>query len=91
MYRIGFFVVLILALALGLLVGTLNHEITVIDLLWIQLHWPLGLALLSAIAIGVLTGLVLTWLFSVLPLRVRLRKTLQRQNPASHSTDDLDA
>jgi len=90
-YRIGFFVVLILAMALGLLVGTLNHEISVIDLLWIQLQWPLGLSLLSAMAIGVLIGLVLTWLFSVLPLRVRLRKALQRHGGMTRPSDDLNA
>jgi len=90
-YRIGFIVVLILAIALGLLVGTLNHEIAAIDLLGIQLHWPLGLSLLSAMAVGVLIGLVLTWLFSVLPLRVRLRKALQAQNSMVRSKDDLDA
>lgn len=91
MYRIGFFIVLILAIALGLLVGTLNDEVVVIDLLWVQLHWPMGLSLLAAIAIGLLVGVSLTWLFSVLPLRIRLRKARQQKNGATPLSDNLDA
>ena len=73
-YRIGFIIVMVLAIALGLLVGTLNHSVIELDLLWVQLQWPLGLALLAALAIGLLLVLILAWLFSVLPLRLQLRK-----------------
>lgn len=74
MYRLGFIIVTILAVVLGLLVGTLNNEPVAIDLLWFQLVWPLGLALICALAVGMVLGLTLSWLFSVLPLKVRLRK-----------------
>lgn len=74
MYRLLFIVVAILAVALGLLIGTLNADLVRIDLLWVQLEWPLGLVILSAAALGLFFGLVLVWFFSVLPLRSRLRK-----------------
>ena len=74
MYRIAFIVVTALAVALGLLIGTLNSEVTSLDLLWVQLEWPLGLIVLGAATVGLLLGLLLIWLFSVLPLRARLRK-----------------
>ena len=88
MYRIGFIVILILAIALGLLIGTLNHEVVVVDLLWTQLHWPLGLLLLAALAAGILIGLMLIWLFTVLPLRMRLRKSRRTQTGKSGITDN---
>jgi uncharacterized integral membrane protein len=90
-YRIGFFIVLVLAIALGLLIGTLNHEVVAIDLLWVQLQWPVGLSLLSAMAIGLLIGLMLAWVFSVLPLRMRLRKARQQKSSATPFADNLDA
>ena len=74
MYRVLFFVVVILAVALGLLVGTLNSATVNLDLLWVQLDWPLGLVLLSAAATGLILGLLLAWFFSILPLRARLRR-----------------
>lgn len=74
MYRLAFIVVTVLAIVLGLVVGTLNPATVRLDLLWVQLEWPLGLVLLTAGALGLLTGLLLAWFFSVLPLRARLRK-----------------
>jgi len=71
LYRIGFIIVLILAISLGLVAGTLNHEIVALDLLWVRIQWPLGLLVLAAVAAGLLFGLALAWLFSVLPLRMR--------------------
>ena len=87
MYRTGFIIVLLLAIALGLLIGTLNHEVVVVDLLWIQLHWPLGLLLLVALAVGLLLGLMLAWLFSILPLRMHLRKARRSKTSSSGLTD----
>lgn len=81
MYRIAFLIVMVLAIALGLLVGTLNHQPVVTDLLWIQLHWPLGLVLLAALALGLVIGLALTWMFATMPLRMQLKKA-SRQHAA---------
>lgn len=78
MYRILFFIVAILALAVGVLVGTLNSETVAVDLLWLRLEWPLGLVILCAAAAGLFLGLLLAWLFSILPLRARLRRALGR-------------
>ena len=74
MYRVAFIFITALAIGMGLLVGTLNSEVASLDLLWVQLEWPLGLILLCAAAVGLLLGLLLAWLFSVLPLRAKLRK-----------------
>jgi uncharacterized membrane protein YciS (DUF1049 family) len=73
-YRIGFFIVVVLAIALGVVVGTLNPTVVPVDLLWAQLNWPLGLTLICALVFGILAGLALSWLFTVLPLRMRLRR-----------------
>ena len=80
MYRIAFIVITVLAVAAGLLIGTLNSEVASLDLLWIRLEWPLGLILLCAAAVGLMLGVLLAWLFSILPLRARLRKALRKDN-----------
>ena len=80
MYRILFIVVTLLAAAVGLLVGTLNSSKVTVDLLWVQLDWPLGLLLLTACAAGLALGWLLAWLFSVLPLRARLRRMRSQQS-----------
>jgi uncharacterized integral membrane protein len=79
-YRIAFIVITVLAVAAGLLIGTLNSEVASLDLLWIRLEWPLGLILLCAAAVGLMLGVLLAWLFSILPLRARLRKALRKDN-----------
>ena len=88
MYRIAFIVITVAAVALGLLIGTLNSGSVVLDLLWLQLQWPLGLVVLAAMAAGLLLGLLVAWFFSVLPLRARLRKT-GRNGGGSNSTGSL--
>ena len=80
MYRIGFIVVAVLAIALGLLIGTLNSDATSVDLLWVQLQWPLGLLLLCVFAVGLFTGLLMAWIFGIMPLRARLRKSSSKES-----------
>ena len=79
MDKVGFVLVALLAIGLGLLVGTLNSDHVILDLLWFQLDWPLGLLVLFSMAIGLLLGLALSWLFQVIPLRIRLRKASSRE------------
>jgi uncharacterized integral membrane protein len=76
----------ILAIALGLLTGTLNSDTVSVDLLWVQLDWPLGLLILCVLAIGLLLGLLLSWFFSILPLRAKLRKVRQLDESISTRT-----
>ena len=83
MYRIAFIVVAILAITLGLLIGTLNSDTVAVDLLWIQLHWPLGLFILFVFVTGLLTGLLLAWFFGILPLRARHRKSVSEDTTNS--------
>ena len=80
LFRLGFLIVIALAIVSGLLIGTLNSDPVLIDLLWFQIEWPLGLALIGALAVGLLLGLCLAWLFTVLPLRVQLRNVRQARN-----------
>ena len=90
MYRIIFIIVVTLAIAIGLLLGTLNAEAVSVDLLWVQIKWPLGLLILSATTAGLLLGLCLAWFFSILPLRVQLRRARNeaQHNPARSLNDN---
>jgi uncharacterized integral membrane protein len=74
MNRLLFGLLAVLAAGSGLLVGTLNSDRVTLDLLWVQLHWPLGLLLLIALASGILLGLLISYFAQVLPLRMKLRK-----------------
>lgn len=87
MHRLGFILLAILAIGLGLIVGTLNHGAVTVDLLWVQIHWPLGLVLICALAAGVMAGILLCWLFSVLPLRVQLRRARRQSAQESSGRD----
>jgi uncharacterized integral membrane protein len=74
MYRLAFGFVAVLAIVLGLLVGTFNSDKVHLDLLWAQVDWPLGLLILISFACGLLVGLCLVFLSHVLPLRLKLRR-----------------
>jgi uncharacterized integral membrane protein len=80
LYRIVFIIVAVLAVALGLLIGTLNSDTVSVDLLWIQIQWPLGLLLLCVFVTGLLSGLLLCWFFGIVPLRARLRKVRSKES-----------
>jgi uncharacterized integral membrane protein len=80
LYRIGFIIVAVLAIALGLLLGTLNSDTVSVDLLWVQLQWPLGLLILCVLVVGLLAGLLLAWFFGMMPLKARLRKTRNKES-----------
>ena len=91
MNRLIFGLVAVLAIAIGLLVGALNSDKVMLDLLWIQLEWPLGLLILVAFAVGFLLGLVLAWLTYVFPLRLKIRRlraeAARSQGPGATDTD----
>ena len=87
MKKIGFILVAILAIVIGLLVGTLNAGVVQLDLLWIQFELPLGLAVLLGFALGLVAGLSVIYLTRVLPLRLQLRKA--RAASTNRDTPDL--
>jgi uncharacterized integral membrane protein len=89
LYRIGFIILALAAIALGLVVGTLNSEAVNVDLLWIQIQWPLGLVMLLALVVGLAVGIAMTWLTTVLPTRMQLKK--QKGNPGRPPSGGNDA
>ena len=74
MKKLGFILIAIIAIVLGLLVGTLNSSPVQLDLLWIQFELPLGLAILLGFSLGIVLGLSVIYIVRVLPLRLQLRK-----------------
>lgn len=88
-YRIGFIILALAAVALGLVVGTLNADPVSVDLLWVQIRWPLGLVMLVSLVLGFAIGLVIMWLGSVIPLRMRIRKL--RSEGAIARSNNLDS
>ena len=93
MKKIGFYLVAIAAIVVGLLVGTLNSNLIQLDLLWIQLELPLGLALMLGFAMGLIMGLGLLYFARVLPLRFQLRKaranSIKQENLQENAKDKL--
>ena len=79
MFRFGLALTAVLAVLAGLVIGTLNAEPVSLDLLVFGLDWPLGLVVLAALSLGLLIGIGLTWLFGLLPERVR-RRNRQRSH-----------
>jgi putative membrane protein len=88
MKKTGFILIAIIAVVVGLLVGTLNSTPVQLDLLWIQFELPLGLAILLGFSLGVVTGLGMIYLARVLPLRLQLRKA--RAAIAKQEPDELN-
>ena len=74
MKKLGFILVAIVAIVVGLMVGTLNSSPVQLDLLWVQFELPLGLAILLGFSLGVVLGVSAIYLARILPLRLQLRK-----------------
>jgi uncharacterized integral membrane protein len=74
MKKLGFILIAIVAVVIGLLVGTLNSSPVQLDMLWFQFELPLGLAILLGFSLGVVSGLSVIYIARVLPLRLQLRK-----------------
>jgi len=85
--KLGFILMAVVAIVIGLLVGTLNAESVQLDLLWMQFELPLGLALLIGFSVGVVLGLGAIYVARVLPLRHQLRKA--RAALAKQDNSDL--
>ncbi len=93
MKKAGYLLVAFVAIAVGLIVGTLNSATVALDLLWIQFDVPLGLAILLGFSVGLVTGLSMIYLGRVLPLRLQLRKArarLARQDAFGQDSNSQD-
>ncbi len=90
MYKLFFILVAVIAIGGGLLIGSLNAEPVTLDLLWVQLAWPLGLVVVVALALGVLLGVGATWVLQVWPakLALRRRQSAQRSDLPLDDTHD---
>lgn len=91
MKKLGFILMVIAAVLVGLMVGTLNSDRVQLDLLWAQFELPLGLAILFGFSLGVIVGLGVIYIARVLPLRHQLRKArsaLARQDNTGLSLPD---
>jgi uncharacterized integral membrane protein len=90
--KTGFILMAIIAIVVGLLVGTLNSGLVELDLLWFRLELPLGLAILLGFSLGLVTGLGMIYFARVLPLRFQLRKAraamIKQDNPDLSLPDD---
>ena len=94
MYRLMLYIFGAAAIMVGLLVGTLNSERVTLDLLWLQINWPLGVILVISFATGLLLGLAAVYLLAVLPLKISLRRTqysASRDRAASQEISRRDA
>ena len=91
MKKLGFILMAVAAIVVGLLIGTLNSSPVQLDLLWVQFELPLGLVILLGFSLGVLLGLSTIYLVRVLPLRLQLRKAraaLVKQDASDLSLPD---
>jgi lipopolysaccharide assembly protein A len=82
------FLIALLFVAAGVLIGALNPRAIVIDLGFVELPATLGVALLVSVLIGVVLGGLMLSVSLVLPLRQQLRRTQVRQATLAASRDD---
>lgn len=90
MYRISLYILAILALLLGMVIGTLNSDSASIDLFWTQLELPLGATLVIAFVLGVLLGLFALYVFRVLPMAMLLRRTQKKLRQLESSSTGIN-
>ena len=91
MKKLGFILVAVVAIVVGLMVGTLNSSPVQLDLLLVQFELPLGLAILLGFSLGVVMGVSAIYLARILPLRLQLRKAraaLAKKNNTDLSLPD---
>ena len=60
-------VVVVVALIMAVALSSMNADSVALNLHWFQLNWPLGFMLLVFSALGLLLGLVLSWLLWLWP------------------------
>ncbi len=88
MFRWLLILLVLLAAVAGLALGVVNPEPVTLDLIAIQLSLPLGALVLAVLSLGILAGLILTWLLFILPARLRARSRSSSRNPRGVATTD---
>ncbi len=79
MFRFSLYILAIIALLTGLILGTLNADKVSVDLLWWQFSAPLGGILVLAFVVGALAGVFALYVTRVLPLRMALKRSQKNQ------------
>lgn len=89
MFRWFLIAVTLAAAVVGLVIGSLNPDTVELELLVISLRLPLGALVVAGLAVGALTGLLLSWLLFILPGRLGAPST-KRNNKGKHLADQPD-
>ncbi len=74
---------MLLAAALGLVVGVLNPDPVALDLALVEPELPLGGLVLTVFALGVVAGLLVFWVMFDLPARLSRRGRERRKDKAA--------
>jgi uncharacterized integral membrane protein len=79
MSRFFFRLSLVLAALVALLISAMNQQLVDVELAFMHLRSPVGLALVVAFVIGLIAGLIwrVTWVAELLSERGRLRRALR--------------
>lgn len=79
MSRFFFRLSLILAAVIALLISAMNPELIGVELAFLEIRAPLGVALVVAFVIGLVAGLIwrIAWVSELLSERGRLRRALR--------------
>lgn len=89
MFRWFLLVLVLVAVAAGLLVGVLNPDSVELDFLIFEFSAPLGATVLAALVAGVLVGLLLALVMFIVPGRLG-RSAGGGNNGGGHLTDKSD-
>jgi uncharacterized integral membrane protein len=79
MSRLLFRLSLVLAALIALVISAMNRELVSVELAFLKLRSPVGLALVVAFVVGLLAGLMwrIAWVAELLSERGRLRRALR--------------
>lgn len=85
------FLIAVLCIAVGVVVGALNPQPVSLDLGFAVLHGTLGVSLLVALLVGAVAGGLMLAASVILPLRQQLRRARSQRDPSPSATPPGDA
>ncbi len=91
MFRLSLYILAILAIVTGLILGTLNADSVSVDLLWWQFIAPLGGTLVLTFVLGAFIGIFAIYVLRIMPLRIALRRALKSQSKLTPGNGDSQA